>query len=168
MPNLQPWIPIIAPVATVLTAALAAIPLYRQTTLKRQEEARLTRANRAEVDARLYGLFVQLMAKAHARGDSTIAEAAVQAAISSGGPLAPISPEAFRRLVQAAIVTYPVGASEQLAAIAAVAELGVRYDSLHAPALAGLDSVALWFPPPLPTVLTSAIERLKQAAVRPS
>lgn len=164
MPNLEPWIPIIAPVATVLTAAIAAIPLYRQTNLKRQEEVRLTRASRAEVDARLYGLFVQLMAKAHARGESTIAETAIQAAISSGGALAPTSIEAFSHLVQAAVVTYPVGLSEQLAAIAAVAQLGARYDSLHAPALAGLQSLASWFPPPLPPALTAAIERLSQPA----
>jgi hypothetical protein len=62
------------------------------------------------------------MAKAHARGESTIAKTAIQAAINSGGALAPTSIEAFSRLVEAAVVTYPVGASERLAAIAAVAD----------------------------------------------
>ena len=108
------------------------------------------------------------MAKAHARGDSTIAEAAVQAAITSGGAIAPTSTEAFSRLVQDAVVTYPVGLSEQLAAIAAIAELGTRYNSLHTPALAGLESIASWFPPPVPAALAAAIERLRQPTARRS
>jgi hypothetical protein len=160
VPNFEPWIPIVAPVATVFAAFLAAIPFYLQTNLKRKEEIRLTRAGQAEADVRLCTLFVQLMAKAHNRSEWTVADAAVQAAINSEGPLAPTSTEAFRDLIQAAVV-YPAGLSEQLAAISAVAELGVRYDLLCAPGLVGLESVASWWPPPIPPVLTAAIETLK-------
>jgi hypothetical protein len=34
-------------------------------------------------------------------------------------------------------------------------------DQPHAPALAGLESVASWFPPPIPLALTEAIEGLR-------
>jgi hypothetical protein len=144
--DVQAWLPVIAPVATVIAASIAASPVYRQLRLKREEETRLAEASRAEVDTRLLGLFVQLMSKAHARGDSTLADGPLQAIITSGSPLAPASPEELTRLINAAVVTYPVGASEQEAAMEAVAALGERYPILRQPAIAGLQSLAKWHP----------------------
>jgi len=156
--DITPWVPVIAPLASVGAATIAAIPPYRQYRLKQEETLRLIQATRADVDVKLLNTFVTLMARAHARGDSVVVDAAVQAALAAGSQLAPTSLEGLKDLLDHAVVTYPVGFSEQEAAIAAVSELGTRYDILHAPALAGLQHLATWHRTSL--VLSAALERL--------
>jgi hypothetical protein len=156
----RPWFPALA---TIAVAYLAARPLLKELELKRAAERRLAEAARVESDARLLATFVELMGKAHARGGTTLAESAVEAIISSGGPLAPATLGELNNLVGAAVATHPVGAAEQEAAIAAVAELGIRYPILLEPALAGLNMIATWHTSS--ATLPGALERLKNARV---
>jgi hypothetical protein len=107
------------------------------------------------------GHIVELMGKAHSRGPTTLAESAVQAIISSGGPLAPKTLKELSDLVGAAVATHPVGAAEADAAIAAIAELGVRHPLLLEPALVGLSQMTSWRKSSM--ALESALEKLKSA-----
>jgi len=149
------------PIATVAAAAVAAIPVYRQYRFQVAESGRLAEATRAEVDVRLLTLFVSLMGKAHARGDSGVSESAVQAALAPGSPFAPATPDELTEIVEHARYTLPVGFDEQEAAIAAVAELGVRYDVLRTPALVGLRGLAKWNDSSV--ALAPALSRLEAA-----
>ncbi|TMK34110.1 MAG: hypothetical protein E6G58_12245 [Actinobacteria bacterium] len=151
-----PWIPAIA---TIVVAYLAARPLLKEAGLKREAEKRLAESAQVESDARLLATFVELMGKAHARGATTLAESATEAIISSGGPLAPKDLKELNDLVGAAVAVHPVGAAEVEAAIAAVAELGIRHPLLLEPALAGLSQIATWNK--TSKALPSALEMLK-------
>jgi len=153
---LVPWVPALA---TILVAYLAARPLIKEAGLKQEAERRLAESARVESDARLLSTFVELMGKAHSRGPTTLAESAVQAIISSGGPLAPETLEELNDLVGAAVAVHPVGAAEADAAIAAVAELGARHPLLYEPALVGLSQMTTWRKSS--TALASALEKLK-------
>lgn len=146
--DLEPWIPVIAPVATVLAAFIAAIPVFRQAQTRREEEARATLVSQAETEAQMLQTFVALMSKAHARGESVVAEAFLQSLVESGSDVAPTTLQDLRDILSAATVTYPVGAAEQEAAIAAIGELGSRYDFLRDPARAGLQNISSWNDPP--------------------
>lgn len=138
------WIPVAAPVATVLAAAIALRPAYLQYKAKIREDVRLTEASRAEADIRLLELFTHLMAKAHARGNGIVVGEAVTAILADQSTLKPSSIADVEEVLQSCTVTLPVGAAEQEAAIAAIAELGCRYDVLYRPALAGLENIASW------------------------
>jgi hypothetical protein len=151
-----PWIPALA---TIVVAILAARPLIKEARLKQEAERRLAESAKVESDARLLGTFVELMGKAHSRGPTTLAESAVQAIISSESPLAPNTLGELHDLVGAAVATHPVGEAEADAAIAAVAELGVRYPLLFEPALVGLSQMTTWREGS--TVLESALDKLK-------
>lgn len=137
-------IPVAAPVATVLAAAIALRPAYLQYKAKIREDVRLTEAARAETDIRLLNLFTDLMAKAHARGEDIVVGEAVAAILADEGDLKPSSLTDMKEVLRSCTVTLPVGAAEQEGAIAAVAELGCRYEVLHRPALAGLEHLISW------------------------
>jgi hypothetical protein len=112
--------------------------------LKVQAERRLLKSTRAETDTRLVSLFIEVMAKAHARGPSYLSEASAEklitaslANVSDADSVIPRVPE----LLNASVVTSPVGLFEQHAAIAAIGELGNRYAVLTQPALEGLEGL---------------------------
>jgi hypothetical protein len=134
-------IPVLVPLATVGAATIAAIPVYRQFKLRVSEENRLAVANRAELDVRLLTLFAELMGKAHARGPSMLSESTVTKIVEQQGSLAPTSLSELKDLLEACTVVYPVGAAEQDAAIAAIAELGCKYEVLRFPAERALEEV---------------------------
>lgn len=138
------WLPLIGPVATIIVAWVALQPAYLQFKSKLNEEQRLARSSRAEADIRLMTLFTQLMAKAHAREIPIVAVDLAAAVIASQSSLAPASLDELKCLLEACVVTPAAGAAEQEAAIAAVAELGCRYEVLRAPALAGLEQIEGW------------------------
>ncbi len=165
MSRVTDWIPVAAPVATVLTAALALRPAYLQYRLRIREDQRLAESARAEVDVRLVGLFTQLMAKAHARGESKVVAEAVTAILTGNGPLVPTDLSEMKEVLRACTATLPIGAAEQEAAIAAIAELGCRYSVLHRPALAGLEDIASWHEQS--NAAQEALERLRADAGEP-
>jgi len=132
--DLGTLVPIAAPVATVIAAAVAAQPLLRQYELKAKEERRLAETSRVEADVRLVEAFTTLMGKAHARGPTVVLE---QALIKLIEQRASVSPEEFEALADACVVVSPVGAAEQDAAIAAIAELGIEHPVLRYPAGTG-------------------------------
>ena len=154
--DLQSWIiPWAVPAATIAAAFLAARPVFREIRLKEEAEKRLAEAGQVESDARLLATFVELMGKAHSRGTTTLSESAVEGMINRWDPKHPLGLEELNNLVGAAVATHPVGAAEAEAAIAAVAELGSRYEVLRGPAIAGLESIATWHKksPALPKAL---------------
>ena len=136
--DLGALVPIAAPVATVIAAAVAAQPLLRQYELKAKEERRLAETSRVEADVRLVEAFTTLMGKAHARGPTVVLE---QALIKLIEQRASVSPEEFEALADACVVVSPVGAAEQDAAIAAIAELGIEHPVLRYPAERALEEI---------------------------
>ena len=138
--------PVLVPLATVGAAAIAAIPVYRQFKLRVAEENRLAVANRAELDVRLLTLFTELMGKAHARESSMLSESTITKIVEQQGPLSPSSLSELKELLKACTVVYPVGSAEQDAAIAAIAELGFKYEVLRFPAERALEEIKSFKP----------------------
>ena len=159
--SIQAWVGLIAAIGTVVAAFIAAWPLIRQSADRRRQEARLAEASRAEIDARMLSVFVELMSRAHSRGSWALADSALQAILSRDGPLTPKTLGDLNALVGAAGVVGALGAGEQAAAIAAVAELGVRYPILREPALRGLENVESWPNPPAGDALVTGLRRLR-------
>ena len=146
MTTVRDLLPVLVPLATVGAATIAAIPVYRQFKLRVAEENRLAVANRAELDVRLLTLFTELMGKAHARGPSILSESAVTKIMEQQGPLTPSSLSELKELLEACTVVYPVGSAEQDAAIAAIGELGWKYEVLRSPAERALETIKSYRP----------------------
>jgi hypothetical protein len=149
--NLQTWgLVVLTPLAAVVGAYIAARPL--------------SKTSRAEADARLLGLFVQIMRKAESRGESALADSTLQALVSSGRAT-PTTPEELSKWVQGAVANYPVGKSEQEAAIAAIGELGCRHPVLADAAEEGLRQIERGNKP-TPDAVAATIAKLRQCRHR--
>jgi hypothetical protein len=159
MTAVKDLLPVLVPLATVGAATIAAIPVYRQFKLKVAEENRLAVANRAELDVRLLTLFTELMGKAHARGLSILSESTVTKIIEQQGSLSPSSLSELVELLEACTVVYPVGTAEQDAAIAAIAELGGKYELLRFPAERALETIRNF----KPATADNALDRLRRS-----
>lgn len=123
------------------------------------EENRLAVANRAELDVRLLTLFTELMGKAHARGLSILSESTVSKIIEQQGSLSPSSLSELKELLEACTVVYPVGTAEQDATIAAIAELGGKYELLRFPAERALETIRNF----KPATADNALNRLRRS-----
>ncbi|WP_433571946.1 hypothetical protein [Streptomyces sp. CA-251247] len=138
--------------ATIAAAVLVAI---FQFTGKWREERRLARIGVAEADARIATSFVQLMSRAHARGEPVVTDGSFLEALLQTGLLADqlranlgaqvqgsLDVTALQRvdmiLDAVQIRTPAVGAAEQEAAMQAVVALGLQHSFLTYAALTGL------------------------------
>ncbi|MEU9665566.1 hypothetical protein AB0E25_08250 [Streptomyces bobili] len=138
--------------ATISAAVLVAVFQFMG---KWREERRLARVAAAEADARLAGSFVQLMSRAHARGEAVVSDGSALEALLQTGVLAdqlrvllaaqvpgPIDQPALLRVDQildaVQIRVPPVGGAEQEAAMQAVIALGLQHSFLTHAALTGL------------------------------
>jgi len=122
---------------------VAAFMTLREYKLKLRAEVRLANAANIESDVKLLTLFTQLMEIAHARGPSMLVSdklfEAMWPHLQKAGVSDPRS---------AALITTPVGAASQDAAIAAIAALGRKHKVLRPVALSALESLAGFKPQP--------------------
>jgi hypothetical protein len=138
--------------ATISAAVLVAIFQFIG---KWREERRLARVAASEADARLAASFIQLMSRAHARGEPVVSDGPHLEALFQTGILAdqlraclaaqvsgPIDGSAMLRIDQVfdavQIRVPPVGGAEQEAAMQAVIALGLQHSFLTYAALTGL------------------------------
>ena len=127
---------------TLMSIAVGAWLSLEQYSLKLKSE-------KIEADIKLMTLFTNIMRIAHARGGYTVSEKIIEKLfddkILSEEELKD-SHQLNQRLVDAAILTTPVGVAEQDAAIAAIAKLVARHEVLKEVALEGLRSIKSFKP----------------------
>jgi hypothetical protein len=130
----QKWIVIVSGCLSILSVAAGIL-------LKFMAESRLLDAQKVESDIKLLKLFTDLMDVAHSRVSTGSSEKLLQVALEK------------QELVQAVIdnrltiahlsaLSRPVGIASQDAAIAAVAELGRRHETLYAAAVQALRTLS--------------------------
>ncbi len=112
--------------------------------LKVQAEARRDKSAEAESDVKLVKLFAEIMNIAHGRSGYIVSEKAVELLFQKGI----ISIEDFKnpavansKIADSSIITLPVGAAAQDAAITAIAILGKKHTVLKDMAIQGLESL---------------------------
>jgi hypothetical protein len=131
---------ILVPISTIITllsvavGSLIAVFAYR---LNLRAETRLKESAKAEIDAKLLGLMVNLTQKANGRSGYEVSHDAIKKVLESDqiGKLDWLDQNNIavinQLLEDLAILTYPVGASEQDFAIRAIGELGFQHPFLR-------------------------------------
>ncbi|MEI6835416.1 MAG: hypothetical protein WCK59_01160 [Candidatus Falkowbacteria bacterium] len=109
-----------------------------------------TKSEKAEIDIKLMSLFTKIMGTAHGRGGYYSSEKTIEKAFDCGlfgeGSVADKSKiEDFtilnKKISAISVLTIPVGAAEQDAAIAAIGKLAERHEVLRDVAIEGLQSL---------------------------
>lgn len=117
----------------------------REYRIKLQAEARLQRSGEIESEIRLQTLFVELLKIANGRSGYQVsektAEFVLQHVSDRVGKSSSIA-DLHKAVEDAAIITLPVGAASQDAAVAAIAALALRHHVLEKPALRALESLS--------------------------
>jgi hypothetical protein len=140
---LKDWLVPISTIGALVTGSIGGWLALREYRLKAGAEARLAKTAEVESDIKLLTLFTELMDIAHARAGNQVSEKAIERLLSpelikelniSGGNLSGI--------LQTAVITLPVGAAAQDAAIAAIWTLGRRHSMLAPIALRALESLS--------------------------
>jgi hypothetical protein len=136
----------LVPLATLLAISSSAVGIWfalRDWRLKLQAETRLKASAEVEAQVQLLKLFTEIMTIAHARSGYHVSEKAIELLLSkdfvSRIPAGQIPIKDF--LESGAILTLPVGAAAQDAAIAAIYVLGERHEVLRSVAIQALRSL---------------------------
>jgi hypothetical protein len=128
---------------SIISATVAACVAVWEYRLKVEGEKRLQASAASEIDTRMSKLFAELMWLAHARGEGRISEKCVEKLFDEGVITKDDfgNPGEVQRKLGACAINLPVGVASQDAAIASIWVLGLRYDILLEPAIAGLKSL---------------------------
>lgn len=142
----ETWLIPISQIITLLSVSVGIIVAIFQYRLKVQEEIRLTKSSQAENDIKLLRLFSETFDIAHSRINHVLSEKAIEKLFDKDI----IEKTDFsnldnlkdvKRKLDVAIRAIPVGLGSQVAAIAAIGLLGLKYEILREPALKGLMSL---------------------------
>jgi hypothetical protein len=146
--GIKDWLIPVSTSVGIISTALGCWISLREYRLKLQAETRLAQAAQVEADVKLLNLFVEIMNIAHARGGSVLASEKLFDAM-----LPKLQAQGQMDVKAAAIITLPVGAACQDAAIVAIGELGKRHALLYPAALRGLQTIAVFKPEVVEPVL---------------
>ncbi|MFH1218832.1 MAG: hypothetical protein V1694_00030 [Candidatus Eisenbacteria bacterium] len=138
---LKEWLVPISTSGGIVAAVWGGLIALRDYKLKLQAETRLAQIAQVEADVKLLNLFIEIMNVAHARGTTVLASDKLFEAM-----LPKLQAQGKMDVKDAAIITFPVGAASQDAAIAAIGELGKRHALLRPAALRALQSLATFKP----------------------
>ncbi|MBO3269116.1 hypothetical protein [Hymenobacter defluvii] len=136
------------PLTTIIAIGSAAAGLWlslKQYRLKTLSETRLNKAASIEADINLMKLFSELMNTAHARNTYQVSEKAIEMLLQQDTMRALLSAGtnmSLNTLLSQAVISIPVGAASQDAAIAAIATLGKKHEVLLDAAIQGLESLS--------------------------
>lgn len=133
-------VPISAAIS-ILSISVGILISLRQYRLKARAEIRLAESARVESDIKLLKLFTEIMNIAHARGESVVSDKMLELMLKPEHLSAMAGGKAID-IKDAAVITLPVGAAAQDAAIAAICELGKKHEILRASSLQALESLA--------------------------
>lgn len=150
--EIKDWLVPISSVVGIISIATTAWLALRDYGIKAKAEARLAEASRVEADIKLVNAFAELMDIAHARGPSQLANETLFEAMAKQVQI--VSPEQAKDL---AVITMPVGAASQDAAIVAIAVLGQHHSILKPMAVQALKSLST-FKPDMATPLLQKLE----------
>lgn len=128
--------------------------------LSLQQYSLKVKSENAEKDIELMTLFTKIMSTAHARSGYVSSEKAVEKLFDNNlfTEAELKDPKLLNlKIEEVAVITLPVGLAEQDAAIAAIAELGLRHESLRNIAIEGLESVSKF----KPEITKKYLEKLK-------
>lgn len=138
---LKGWLVPISTSGGIVAAVWGGLIALRDYKLKLQAETRLAQTAHVEADVKLLNLFIKIMNVAHARGTSVLASEKLFEAMFTK-----LQAQGKMDVKDAAIITFPVGAASQDAAIAAIGELGKRHALLRPAAIRALQSLATFKP----------------------
>ena len=138
---LKDWLVPLSTAGGIVAAVWGGLLALRDYKLKLQAEARLANAARVEADVKLLSLFIEVMNVAHARGQSLLVSEKLFEAMWPK-----LQAQGRTDVKDAAVITLPVGAASQDAAIAAIGELGKKHALLRPSALHALRSLATFKP----------------------
>ena len=133
---LKEWLVPLSTSIGIAVAICGAWVTLRDFRLKLRAEARLAHSAEVEADVKLLKLFTELMNIAHARGGNALASDKLFEAL-----LPKLRQQGITDVMQAAVISFPVGLAAQNAAIAAIAELGRRHTVLLPAALQALETL---------------------------
>ncbi len=141
--QLKEWILTVSASISMLAVAVGVWMSLKEYRLKLQAEARERRSAEVEAEIRLQTLFSELMSRANGRSGYAVSENAAQFVLqnlhSDEGTL---DLETLNQAVEdGAILTLPVGAAAQDAAVAAIAGLTIRHPELRDTGLRALESL---------------------------
>jgi hypothetical protein len=125
---------------TYLASAIGIIFVGWELALKFKAEKRLKQASEVEADIKLIKLFTEVMDLAHARQKTIFSEKTLEYLLTKGINLEKDKDykQLNDNLSDAVFFVYPIGIAAQVAAIAAIYELGAKNKMLRNPALEGL------------------------------
>lgn len=133
---LKDWLVPASSAIGIVSVAVGSLLALRDYKLKARAEARLVDSAQVESDIKLLKLFVEIMDIAHARGQSVVVSEKLFEAI-----IPRLQAEGVTDIKSAAVITLPIGAAAQDAAIAAIAVLGTKHAILLPVALRALESL---------------------------
>ena len=133
----------ISKVATLLSVIVGIFLAYGQYRLKVRSEIRLRDSAEAENDIKLINLFSETFETAHARNSSLASEKILEKLFDKNFiTIADLgNSQILEQKLRIATIILPVGRASQEAAIAAIADLGIKYKVLRQAALTGLLSL---------------------------
>ena len=151
---LKDWLVPVSTAIGIIGSLIAAIVALNDFKLKLRAEARQAEASRIESDVKLVKLFVEIMEVAHARGTSVLASdklfEVLWPELKAAGSTNPHD---------AALITMPVGAASQDAALAAIGILGEKHKIIYPVAVRALESIAEF----KPLVASPIFQRLRSS-----
>jgi hypothetical protein len=141
---IKDWLIPVSTFAGIVATAVGIWLSLRDWRLKVQAETRLKDSAEVEAQVTLLKLFTEIMTIAHARGGYYVSEKAIELLLSQGvAQRLPAGTNVRVKdfLEEGAILTIPVGAAAQDAAIAAIFVLGKRHEVLRDVAIQALRSL---------------------------
>lgn len=142
--SVKDWL---VPVSVFISLIAVTIKFWQASNdfrLKVQAEARRDKSAEAESDVKLVKLFTEIMNIAHGRSGYIVSEKTVESLFQKGIiSIADFNDPAVAnsKIANSAIITLPVGAAAQDAAIKAIADLGKKHAVLKGMAFQGLESL---------------------------
>ena len=137
------WVQVSSASVSMLAVALGIWLALREYRIKLLAERRQQKTSEVEGEIRLQAHFSALMDIANGRSGYAVSEEAAKFALSHL-PEAEMKPKAINQVVEdLAILTLPVGSAAQDAAVASIAHLAVKYETLREPGLRALRSLCV-------------------------
>ena len=134
---LKDWLVPVSSAIGIVSVVVGSLLALRDYKLRARAEARLADSARIESDIKLLKLFVEIMDIAHARGASVVVSDKLFEAL-----IPKLQAQGVTDIKSAAVITLPIGAAAQDAAIAAIAVLGMKHEILLPVAIRALESLS--------------------------
>lgn len=146
---MEKWIKLFVECSSLIAIVIGLFEFMKNYKLKLKGEIRLQEQSKVNADISLLNNFTKIMEVAHARGGYKVSETIIEKYLEKQNITKYNDTELSNlndKIETGSILTFPVGAAAQDAAIASIYELGTRHEILKNPALQGLKSLSSFHP----------------------